>query len=54
MLTGPQLLAEDLLHDLVGAAADRAQAGVPHGALDLVLLHVAGAAVDLERSSAIS
>ena len=44
----PQLLPQDLLHHLVGAAADRAQAGVAHRSLDLVLLHVAGAAVDLE------
>ena len=35
-------------HDLVGAAADRAQARVARGALDPVLDHVAGAAVDLQ------
>ena len=31
----PQLLGEDLLHHLVGAAADRTEAGVAHGAPDL-------------------
>src|SRR5438552_2096082 len=41
-------LAEDLAHDLVRAAADRAEARVARHALDLVLLHVAGAAVDLQ------
>src|SRR4051794_1494286 len=41
-------LAQDLLHDLVGPAADRAQARVARHALDLVLLHVAGAAMDLQ------
>ena len=44
----PELAAEDLLHDLVGAAADRAEAGVADGALDPVLAHVAVAAVDLQ------
>src|SRR4051812_21905431 len=43
-----QDLGEDLAHDLVGAAADRAQPRVAGHALDLVLLHVAGAAVDLQ------
>src|SRR5436309_14439483 len=42
-------LAEDLAHDLVRAAPDRAEARVARHALDLVLLHVAGAAVDLQR-----
>src|SRR3954454_5723096 len=42
-----QLLPQDLLHDLVRPAAYRAQAGVAAGALDPVLLHVAGAAEDL-------
>src|ERR671934_2909015 len=44
----PHRLAEALLHDLVGAAADRAQARVARHALDLVLAHVAGAAVELQ------
>src|ERR1700677_2542012 len=39
---------EDLTHDLVRAAADRAEAGVARGALDPNLLHIAGAAVDLQ------
>src|SRR5512138_2692589 len=43
-----QRLAQDLLHDLVRAPADRAEAGVPGRALDVVLAHVAGAAVDLQ------
>src|SRR3954453_3007635 len=43
------LLGQDLPHDLVGPAPDRAQAGVAGGALDPVLLHVARAAEDLER-----
>src|SRR6266511_5803141 len=43
-----QLSAEDLLHHLVRAPADRAQAGVADGALDAVLPHVAVAAVDLK------
>src|SRR5919106_2289895 len=33
----PELLREDLLHDLVAAAADRAQAGVAHRAADLLV-----------------
>src|SRR4051812_11311036 len=45
----PQLLRQDLAHDLVGAAANRPEAGVARRALDPVLLHVAGAAEDLER-----
>src|SRR4051812_22180871 len=45
----PELPSEDLLHDLVGAAADRAQAQVARRALDAVLLHVARAAHDLDR-----
>ena len=49
LLAEPQLPPENLLHDLVGPAADRAEAQVARHALDLVLLHVAGAAVDLER-----
>src|SRR5262249_37611960 len=44
----PHRLADDLLHDLVGAAPDWAEAGVADGALDSVLAHVAVAAVDLE------
>src|SRR3954469_13328194 len=44
----PDDLREDLAHDLVGAAADRAEAGVAGGALDVVLDHVAGAAVHLQ------
>src|SRR5829696_4243529 len=40
----PHRLADDLFHDLVGAAADRAQAGVADGSLDAVLTHVAVAA----------
>src|SRR5271166_1736851 len=39
---------EDLAHDLVAAAADRPQARVAGGALDEVLAHVAGAAMDLQ------
>src|SRR4051812_27361668 len=35
-------------HDLVGAGADAVQAHVAPDALDAVLLHVAGAAVDLD------
>src|SRR4051812_42710492 len=42
----PQLAPDDLLHDLVGAASDRPQAGVAQGPLDLVLAHVAVAAVE--------
>src|SRR5690242_3576424 len=41
-----QGLAQDLLHDLVGPTADRTEACVARHALDLVLLHVARAAVD--------
>jgi integrase len=44
----PHQFAEDLLHDLVGAAAYGAQAGVADGSLYAVLAHVAVAAVDLE------
>ena len=40
--------AEDLLHDLVGAAADRAEPGVAERPLDPVLAHVAVAAEDLD------
>src|SRR5947209_20625944 len=39
---------EDLLHDLVGAAADRPEPRVSRRPLDAVLGHVSGAAVDLE------
>jgi hypothetical protein len=39
---------EDLAQDLVAAAADRPEAGVAGGALDPLLAHVAGAAVDLQ------
>src|SRR3954469_3758205 len=41
-------LANDLEHDLVGAGADPVQAQVAPHALDVVLLHVAGSAVDLD------
>src|SRR5829696_1220653 len=41
-------LANDLEHDLVGAGADPVQAQVAPHALDVVLLHVARAAVDLD------
>src|SRR6185295_11753449 len=41
-------LAEDLLHDLVGAASDRSEPRVARHALDLVLAHVARAAVQLQ------
>src|SRR3954447_26787325 len=44
----PDDLAEDLAHDLVGAAADRPEARVARGALEVVLGHVAGAAVHLQ------
>src|SRR4051794_37129885 len=44
----PEHFAQDLVHDLVGSAADRAQSGVAGHALDLVLLHVARATVDLQ------
>src|SRR6478735_5895147 len=44
----PHELAQDLLHDLVGAAADRPEAGVAGHALDAVLAHVARAAVQLQ------
>src|SRR5207248_11275044 len=40
--------AEYLAHDLVAAAADRAQARVARRPLDPVLAHVARAAVDLQ------
>src|ERR1044071_2102301 len=43
-----QDLGEDHTHDRVRAAADRAQARVAGHALDLVLLHVARAAVELQ------
>ena len=44
----PVAAADHLEHDLVGAGADPVQAAVAVGALDLVLLHVAVAAVDLD------
>src|SRR5260370_21019189 len=44
-----EFLGDDLAHDLVGARADRTEAGVTPGALDRVLHHVAVSAVDLER-----
>src|SRR4051812_9226583 len=44
-----ELLPQYLLHDLVGPAADWPQAQVARRALDAVLLHVAGAAEDLDR-----
>ena len=45
----PVAAPDHLEHDLVGAGADPVEAGVAVGALDLVLLHVAVAAVDLDR-----
>src|SRR5205807_8164224 len=45
----PVRLADELLHDLVGAGADPAQAGITPGALDRELPHVAVAAQDLDR-----
>src|SRR5258708_2226539 len=39
---------EDFTHDLVAAASDRPETRIPRGALDPVLAHVAGAAVDLQ------
>src|SRR5256885_2261218 len=44
----PEQLPEDLLHDLVGTATDRPEAGVAGGSLHVVLAHVARAAVDLD------
>src|SRR3954466_5135853 len=44
----PQLLPQNLLHDLVRPAADGAEPRVAAGARDSVLLHVAGAAEDLQ------
>src|SRR4051812_25925208 len=41
-------LAQDLLHDLVGAAADGSEARVARHPLDLVLAHVPRAAVQLQ------
>src|SRR3954469_11172504 len=43
-----QLFAQDLLHDLVGAAAHGTEASVADRSLDPVLAHVAVAAVDLQ------
>ena len=45
----PVAAADHLEHHLVGAGADAVETGVAIGALDLVLLHVAVAAVDLDR-----
>src|SRR3954447_12042938 len=39
---------DDIEHDLVGAGADAVEPQVAPDALDAVLLHVAGAAVDLQ------
>src|SRR5262249_50887210 len=47
-LLEPVRAADDVEHDLVGARADPVQAHVAPHALDAVLLHVAGAAVDLD------
>src|SRR5215212_11048887 len=51
-LTGVSLQAiappDDVEHDLVGARADAVEAEVAPGALDAVLLHVPGPAVDLD------
>ena len=47
-LTAPSATSQDLVHDLVGAAADGPQAGVTGGPLDVVLDHVARAAMDLQ------
>ena len=47
-LLEPVAAPDHLEHDLVGAGADAVEAGVAVGALDLVLLHVAVAAVDLD------
>src|SRR5690349_20956870 len=44
----PVRAPDDLEHDLVRARADAVEAQVAPGALDPVLLHVAGAAVDLQ------
>src|SRR5205823_12996417 len=41
--------ADDLLHDLRGAATDRSETGVPPGSLDGELHHVAIPPVELER-----
>ena len=43
-----EVLADDLPHDLVGPAPDRAEPGVAQGSLDFVFTHVAVAAVDLD------
>src|SRR5215210_4089579 len=49
----PHLLSEDLLHHLVGAAADRAEARVAHGAPDLEVSveHAERGLSDLEREA---
>src|SRR5436190_13747406 len=47
-LSESELAPDDLLHDLVRAAADRAEARVAEGAFDLVLAHVAVAAEELQ------
>src|SRR5437763_7321831 len=47
-MSKPELAPDDLAHDLVAAAADRAQARVPQRALDLVFTHVAVAAEQLD------
>jgi hypothetical protein len=43
----PHRFPQDLPHDLVRPTANGPEPGIPRHALDLVLLHVAGAAVDL-------
>src|SRR4051812_13646629 len=43
-----ELAPDDLAHDLVGPAADRAQTSVAQRSLDLVLPHVAVAAEQLD------
>src|SRR4051794_8834952 len=44
----PVRAPDDVEHDLVGAGADAVEAQVAPRALDAVLLHVAGTAVDLD------
>src|SRR5260221_148686 len=46
-IVGQQALRDDLVHDLVGAAADALQARVTEGPRDAGLLEIAGAAPDL-------
>src|SRR5438105_742855 len=44
----PERPPQDLLHDLIGAPADRSKPRVARGALDLVFSHVAIASVNLQ------